>query len=62
MRSSKDVSVKVDESVEHITLTPVRDRKIKSRDDYETRVKAVGLMIVLALLALSGGLVWWAFS
>jgi hypothetical protein len=62
MHSSKDVSVKVDESVEHITLTPVRDRKIKSRDDYETRVKAVGLMIVLALLALSGGLVWWAFS
>jgi hypothetical protein len=62
MRSSKDVSVKVDESVEHITLTPVRDRKIKSRDDYETRVKAVGLIIVLALLALSGGLVWWAFS
>jgi hypothetical protein len=62
MRSSKDVSVKVDESVEHITLTPVRDHKIKAPDDYETRVKAVGLMIVLALLALSGGLVWWAFS
>jgi hypothetical protein len=28
----------------------------------EKRIKAVGLMAILALLALSGGLVWWAFS
>jgi hypothetical protein len=62
MRSSNGVSVKVDELVEHITLTAVRDEKIKSAGDYETRVKAFGLMVVLALLALSGGLVWWAFS
>ena len=35
---------------------------MKSARDYETRIRAIGLMVVLALLALSGGLVWWAFS
>jgi hypothetical protein len=35
---------------------------MKPARDSETRIKAVGLMVVLALLALSGGLVWWAFS
>jgi hypothetical protein len=35
---------------------------MKSARDYETRIKAVGWMVILVLLALSGGLVWWAFS
>ena len=35
---------------------------MKSPRDYETRIKAIGLLAFLALLALSGGLVWWAFS
>jgi hypothetical protein len=60
--SSKDEGVKVDGSVEKITLTPVRDGKTKSTRGYETRIKAFGLAVVLAVLALSGGLVWWAFS
>ncbi|HTC13889.1 MAG TPA: hypothetical protein VK692_06695 [Chthoniobacterales bacterium] len=54
--------MKVDGSVENITLTPVRDGKKKSPRAYETRIKAFGLAVVLAVLALSGGLVWWAFS
>jgi hypothetical protein len=60
--SSKDEGVKVDGSVENITLTPVRDGKIKFPRRYETRIKAFGVAVVLAVLALSGGLVWWAFS
>jgi hypothetical protein len=35
---------------------------MKSARAYETRIKAFGLAVVLAVLALSGGLVWWAFS
>ena len=54
--------MKVDGSVKIITLTPVRDGKMKSPRGYETRIKAVGVAVVLAVLALSGGLVWWALS
>ncbi len=54
--------MKVDGSIEIITLTPVRDGKMKSPRGYETRIKAFGVAVVLAVLALSGGLVWWAFS
>jgi hypothetical protein len=59
---SKGEGVKVDGSVENIILTPVRDGKMKSPPGYETRIKAFGVAMVLAALALSGGLVWWAFS
>ena len=54
--------MKVDGSVEEITLTLVRDGKMKSAREYETRIRALGVAVVLAVLALSGGLVWWAFS
>jgi hypothetical protein len=54
--------VKVNESVESIILTPVRDGKMKSPRGYETRSKAFGMAVVRAVLALSGGLVWWALS
>jgi hypothetical protein len=59
---SKREGVKVDGSVEIITLTPVRDGKMNSPRGHETRIKAFGVAVVLAVLALSGGLVWWAFS
>jgi hypothetical protein len=62
MPFSKGEGVKVDGSVEMITLTPVKDGKMKSPRGYETRIKAVGVAVVLAVLALSGGLVWWALS
>jgi hypothetical protein len=52
----------IEDTIENITLTPVRDGKLNSDRAYETRIKAVALMVVLAVLALSGGLVWWAFS
>ncbi len=35
---------------------------MKSLRGYETRIKALGVAVVLAVLALSGGLVWWALS
>jgi hypothetical protein len=54
--------VKVGGSVEIIILTPVRDGKMKPPRGYETRIKAFGVALVLAVLALSGGLVWWAFN
>jgi hypothetical protein len=54
--------VKVDGFVENITLTSVRDGKMKSPRAYEARIKAFGVAVVLAVLALSGGFVWWAFS
>ena len=59
---SKSEGVKVDGSVKIITLTPVRDGQMKSPRGHETRIKAVGVAVVLAVLALSGGLVWWALS
>jgi hypothetical protein len=62
MPFSKGEGVKVDGPVEIITLTLVRDGKMKSPRGYETRIKAFGVAVVLAVLAISGGLVWWAFS
>ena len=62
MPFSKGEGVKVDGSVEMITLTPAKDGKMKSPRGYETRIKALGVAVVLAVMAFSGWLVWWAFN
>jgi len=55
-------TVTSDGPAEEIVLTPVRDEEIDSTRNSEKRIQRIGLLVVLSLLSLSGGLVWWALS